>query len=474
MKQAFDQGWNDWVETNLARHCERDGIFKVLLDNGFDYYSIAERLGYHPKLNPYLITNPLTGVRILASDMLPSSQLFLPNAERLDDERLELYVVDDFLSAEECSRIVGIMCENLELSTLTNDLEPDQYYRTSKTCDLGRLDDPFIQEIDRRICHYLGINPDFSEGLQAQYYDVGEEFKEHTDYFEAVDWDKHCVVQGQRSYTFMIYLNDTEAGGETRFTVIDRSFSPKTGTAVIWNSLNADGTVNPSSMHWGMPVQKGFKAIITKWFRMRGRDATVQEMSSKGINEYVPNYTRTGFEKKRLPQPLFDKILTFLEQNRNMTEREDIPGDFVYRAGEAVFKRGSELVSLSDELRNEIHDTLKPMLEAWSNTELEPTYVYGIRIYRDQAVLKMHRDRVDTHIISAIINVDQEVREDWPLVIEDNYYRQHHVSLEPGDIVFYEGARLEHGRPIPLQGDSYANIFTHFKPVGYVKPDIGK
>ena len=63
--------------------------------------------------------------------------------------------------------------------------------------------------------------------------------------------------------------------------------------------------------------------------------------------------------------------------------------------------------------------------------------------------LKMHRDRPHTHIISVIINVDQEVNQPWPLVLEDNFYRQHHVLLKPGDMLFYEGARLIHGQTNP-------------------------
>ena len=109
-------------------------------------------------------------------------------------------------------------------------------------------------------------------------------------------------------------------------------------------------------------------------------------------------------------------------------------------------------------------------MEDWCKKELKPTYVYGIRIYHRGAVLQCHQDRLDTHIISAIINVDQAVDEDWPLVIYDNYMRKHEVMLQPGEIIFYEGGRLSHGRPKPLNGDSYANIFCHFKPTDYMPP----
>jgi hypothetical protein len=35
----------------------------------------------------------------------------------------------------------------------------------------------------------------------------------------------------------------------------------------------------------------------------------------------------------------------------------------------------------------------------------------------------MHVDTVNTHVVSAIINVDQQVEKDWPLLILDHEVR---------------------------------------------------
>jgi prolyl 4-hydroxylase len=40
--------------------------------------------------------------------------------------------------------------------------------------------------------------------------------------------------------------------------------------------------------------------------------------------------------------------------------------------------------------------------------------------------------------------------------------------MEPGDMVLYESGSLIHGRPFPLVGRSYANIFIHFEPTGHI------
>lgn len=52
---------------------------------------------------------------------------------------------------------------------------------------------------------------------------------------------------------------------------------------------------------------------------------------------------------------------------------------------------------------------LQPIMEKWSGAALVPTAVYGIRVYRRGSSLDNHVDRNNTHVISAIINVEQKV-----------------------------------------------------------------
>ena len=59
----------------------------------------------------------------------------------------------------------------------------------------------------------------------------------------------------------------------------------------------------------------------------------------------------------------------------------------------------------------------------------------------------------------------QQVDEPWALNIEDHFFRAHEVFLEPGEMVLYESARLNHGRIKPLNGDSFSNLFVHYYPV---------
>ena len=165
---------------------------------------------------------------------------------------------------------VGLIDEiisQLRPSTIASSGEYDPTFRTSSTCDLGYKNTSLINDIDKKICDFIGIDSSYGEILQGQHYRKGQEFKEHTDYFDAEQLVEHDKGRGQRTYTFMIYLNDVLEGGETEFPKLNKIFSPEAGKALIWNNLNEDSTLNGNTTHQAHPVQKGNKTIVTKWFR---------------------------------------------------------------------------------------------------------------------------------------------------------------------------------------------------------------
>ena len=54
-----------------------------------------------------------------------------------------------------------------------------------------------------------------------------------------------------------------------------------------------------------------------------------------------------------------------------------------------------------------------------------------------------------------------QVDSDWPLQIYDNNGTLHEVTLAPGEMVWYESAKLLHGRSQPLNGTRLvADIFS--------------
>lgn len=282
--RTFDDRWRGWLRHNIERGCPRDELFRILHDHGFAFGDIQREMGgYQPTRALASIPNPLatrareasyalrTGLDYRRVARVAITRTAANGVRRVDTDLCQLYVLDDFMTPPECERMIAIVNKKLRPSTITTTDGPSDY-RTSRTCDLGKLDDPFIAEIDERIARTLGVRRAWSEPIQGQRYDIGQEFKEHTDYFEpgTEEFDVYAGDRGQRTWTFMIYLNDTVRGGHTRFVRVERSFEPKRGQALVWNNLYPSGIPNPDTLHHGDKVEEGQKLIITKWFRDHG------------------------------------------------------------------------------------------------------------------------------------------------------------------------------------------------------------
>jgi len=285
----LDESWKNWTKENIGLGVSKQVIFNTLKNNDFNLDDITKVMGWSPSdgdtppqdISRAATVRPRTNI-IYDKDKLLHERKFIYRADKLEikDNVLDIYKIDNFLSKNECEDFIKLIKKNTRKSMLSSPGEPDAYlddtFRTSSTCDLGSRS-KLSKEINERICSYMGIHALFGEELQGQQYDKTQEFKGHTDTFtpNTKEYDTHCSKSGQRTWTFMIYLNETEEGGETKFPKVktkdggELSFVPTLGSAITWNNLYVNGDINHFSMHQGCPVKKGEKTIITKWFRER-------------------------------------------------------------------------------------------------------------------------------------------------------------------------------------------------------------
>ena len=203
----------------------------------------------------------------LAGESTSSLLVSTDRVQRVPSDKIELFQMRDFASPQLCQQLMALIERDRRPSTLA-DAGDDRYFRTSETCDLPEADEA-VREMEQLLTKLNGIDPSYGEPLQGQRYEVGQEFKPHCDYFNrgGRDWDRYCAVAGQRTWTFMVYLNDVEAGGATRFKAVNKTFRPEVGKLLCWNNRRLDGSENPNTIHHGMKVRKGVKYVITKWYR---------------------------------------------------------------------------------------------------------------------------------------------------------------------------------------------------------------
>jgi len=206
-------------------------------------------------------------VRRLAGETVSRRLEANPAVKRAKIDSAQIYYYQDFLTPTQCNGLMRMIDSNRRPSTLmTKDAEPT--FRTSESCDMDRWS-PDVQPTDEAIAALLGIDPDHGETMQGQRYAPGQQFRAHHDFFHEGEgyWAAMKVSGGQRTWTAMIYLNNVEEGGATWFPQAGIRVVPKRGLLLAWNNMNPDGSPNVVTLHEGMPVVKGTKYIVTKWFR---------------------------------------------------------------------------------------------------------------------------------------------------------------------------------------------------------------
>jgi prolyl 4-hydroxylase len=263
MNKSSQPDWIAWLGEQVRLGVDLDLVRPLLRNGGVPDEAVVDALeAVRPR------DTALSNGRL---ELPPLIRRAPPKLRKLDAQEIDLYTYDDFLSPKDCERIIALTRHHLAPSPLAVALD-DREFRTSQTCSLANLRSPVALAVDAKICRTLGIRAEYGEGIQAQRYDVGQQFKAHWDYFEpgTDEYQRYAAFRGNRSWTFMVYLNEGMQGGATRFTKSGFAVQPKAGMALFWNNLREDGSPNPAMMHCGEPVTAGHKVIITKWFRVNG------------------------------------------------------------------------------------------------------------------------------------------------------------------------------------------------------------
>lgn len=192
---------------------------------------------------------------------------------RIPTDLVEMYYVPNFLSDQELrNEIMTLIDQNCGPSTVTVGSERKSTdYRTSTTCYLDQCGDPVVDVLQTQILQIMNLPLSHSEPLQGQRYEPGQYFREHVDFFApgSETYKKFAKKDNQRTWTFMIYLNDVKTGGYTAFPQLNVKFRPKAGYVLAWNNMDENGFENDWTSHYATPPEDDNKYIVTQWFRKK-------------------------------------------------------------------------------------------------------------------------------------------------------------------------------------------------------------
>jgi len=283
--------------------------------------------------------------------------------------------------------------------------------------------------------------------------------------------------------TLLITTSATDYGADISFPIHHKKLS----TNYDWLPHNVDPDNNPTPKEYeNMPVQplgdkqKFYDDFLDGCRKHYGRkggacDSTESDRIAMSLRQpqAMVNYTDLGFKKIRAPESMFKLIKTYWDEHKHKKYQNEEQ----WGAGNTYTNNWiapTHMLSVEDrklrgggsELKQKIWNEAKATLEEWTGQELRQCSLYGIRVYQEGSILATHVDRMPL-VSSAIINVDQDVDEPWPIEVISHDGRSVNVTMEPGDMVLYESHSVLHGRPFPLNGRFYANLFVHFEPVGH-------
>ena len=197
-------------------------------------------------------------------------------------EPLEFSYHYNLLSKKEANEIIKWARSRISPAGLAMDSknESNQIYKKVRTNFNTWLNfDKFksTQRIATYLSKYTGLPKSNFENFQVVHYNPGQKFDHHYDTCPDPK-KKECVkildehISGIRRYTFFIYLNDVEKGGETDFKHAGFKVKPECGKGILWKNTINKGNIeitNFNAFHAGLPPIKSEKWGMNIWIRSK-------------------------------------------------------------------------------------------------------------------------------------------------------------------------------------------------------------
>ena len=123
--------------------------------------------------------------------------------------------------------------------------------------------------VQERLSKGCGVPLDHFEAPAVLHYDVGEQITPHFDFIDPrlPDYEEQVRVQGQRSFTFLVYLNDAYEGGHTAFPELAIEHRGQRREGLLFRNVDARDKPDLRTLHAGKPPTSGEKWILSQFIR---------------------------------------------------------------------------------------------------------------------------------------------------------------------------------------------------------------
>jgi prolyl 4-hydroxylase len=235
-----------------------------------------------------------------------------------NDPKISTY--DKLLSPEECEHLINLGKPFLEASVVSDSNGGHiSSGRTSRTAWIDHFHDEITTKIANKISKLVEMPIENAEKFQLVHYGLTNEYKAHYDSWDHNGSEKtlRCIKYGgPRMITALIYLNNVEEGGPTRFTKLNINVDPEVGKLLVFeNTIKDTIDKHPLSEHAGMPVNKGEKYICNLWFRQYSKSKLYSDLNPSYYKDIPKHSTRTIEDHSDSLQKLHDEKNIFKQDS---------------------------------------------------------------------------------------------------------------------------------------------------------------
>jgi prolyl 4-hydroxylase len=215
-----------------------------------------------------------TAWRTLGAAVDLASWFGAPAGETLHSEPL-VRTFREFLSPRVCAWLIAQSRDRLARAQVYDPVSKQDIThatRTNTAAGFGLIEAGLVHLlVQQRMASACGLPLDHMEALAVLHYEVGEQIDDHFDFVDprTPDYAEHVAAHGQRVITFLIYLNDDYAGGETDFPHFSVCHKGARGEGLFFVNALPSGEPDLRSVHAGRPPRTGEKWIVSQFIRNR-------------------------------------------------------------------------------------------------------------------------------------------------------------------------------------------------------------
>ena len=430
-----------------------------------------------------------------------------------------VYTISNFLTAEECDHLISIGKNRFSRAVVASSsgFNAPSKIRTNDVAWIAHNFNKKTSDICKRISNEIDIPVANAEKLQLLQYKPETFYLPHCDAYkrDGSDKAKNCLGKGgQRMVTCLLYLNDVEEGGDTRFTLLNKSVSPEKGKMLIFHNCDEFGDVVPETRHEACKVIKGYKYAVNLWFREVGIHESFVFVPVKKycqllntIYENVDNidnlkkvFSLVSF-KNDIQTTLIEKFKAFHKQNKylfNINPNEmvsnrgflllknvipaelitDIQNYFNKCIDDNVFIFGDSQTMRykcnNDIISRILQHELQEFINIYASKKVNSTYTYFSGYIKDHD-LPSHTDNDKCEITASLVIGASNPEYVWPIYLEKNKNTGYRSGPKPkphlsecreiranvGDLMIFRGRHARHFRE-KLEIDYYNVTLMHY------------